>query len=293
MSVTNLIAENEKYIESNLKKFFINKDIDYKIVLDAMEYSLLVGGKRIRPLFLLEFMEICGGKKQDAVDFACAIEMIHTYSLIHDDLPCMDNDDLRRGKPSCHKAFSEDTALLAGDALLTYAFEITSQTASKDATRRLKAINTLAKYAGVNGMIGGQQIDLLNEGKEVPKELLLKTYSLKTGGLIKAAAEIGAILAGANEKEIKAAKKYAENIGLAFQIVDDILDVVADEKLLGKPVGSDKENLKFTYVSAFGLENAKQKVKELTNEAIEVLNIFSNDKTNLIEIAKYLIDRKY
>lgn len=293
MSVTNLIFENENLINNNLKSFFKTKDIDYKSVLDAMEYSLLVGGKRIRPLILLEFNKICGGDFKTALNFASALEMIHTYSLIHDDLPCMDNDDLRRGKPSCHKAFGETTALLAGDALLTYAFELASQNSLINSKNVLTAINKLAFYSGVNGMIGGQQMDLSFEGKSVSAEKLLKTYYLKTGCLIKAAAEIGVILAGAENFKISAATEYAEKVGLAFQIVDDILDLTADEKLLGKPVGSDSANLKFTYVSAFGLEKAKQKVEDLTNEAIECLNVFENDKTNLIELAEYLTKRNY
>ncbi len=293
MTVENLIKQNKELVEAKLKEFFENKDADYKALTDAMEYSLFIGGKRLRPLLILEFATLCGGKKSDAINFACALEMIHTYSLIHDDLPCMDNDDLRRGKPSCHKAFSEDTALLAGDALLTYAFEIASANSEYNIKNTLKSINVLAKYAGINGMIGGQVIDLAIEGKTVSEKTLRKMCMLKTGALLKAAAEIGCIIGGGNDEQIKSASKYAENLGLAFQIEDDVLDVVGNEETLGKPIGSDADNNKTTYVSLYGLDKAKELVEDLTNSAIDALKVFNENTENLIALAEYLKNRDY
>lgn len=292
MEITDVIKNNAQLVENRLKTIFKEKDFDYEVLLRAMEYSLLIGGKRIRPHFLLEFNSLCGGDKLSSLDFACAVEMIHTYSLIHDDLPCMDNDDLRRGKPSCHKAFSEDTALLAGDALLTHAFYVASSVKNVKPQNLLRSIGVMAKLSGYNGMIGGQQIDLLSEGKNIKSETLKKMYKLKTGALISLSAQIGCILADADEKQIKAADKYAQNVGLAFQIVDDILDITGDEKTLGKPIGSDSENLKSTYVSIYGIDRSEQKVKELTEEAISALNVFDGNTEILTETARYLTDRK-
>lgn len=292
MEITDIIKNNAHLVENRLKSLFEEKDSDYEVLLRAMEYSLLIGGKRIRPHFLLEFNSLCGGDKLSSLDFACAVEMIHTYSLIHDDLPCMDNDDLRRGKPSCHKAFSEDTALLAGDALLTHAFYVASGIKNVKPQNLLRSIGVMSKLSGYNGMIGGQQIDLLSEGKNIKPETLKKMYKLKTGALISLSAQIGCILADADEEQIKAADKYAQNVGLAFQIVDDILDITGDEKTLGKPIGSDSENLKSTYVSIYGIEKSEQKVKELTEEAISALNVFDGNTEILTETARYLTDRK-
>lgn len=253
-------------------------------VSQAMRYSVRNGGKRIRPALVLEFCKVCGGDENKAMAFACALEMIHTYSLIHDDLPCMDDDDYRRGKPSCHVAFGEANALLAGDGLLTLAFE-TAAKSELSADKTVKGILELSKAAGILGMIGGQVMDLENEGKKVCVEALEKTDHLKTGELIRVACVLGCIAAGADDEKIKAAEKYAAGIGLAFQIVDDILDVVGDEKLLGKPIGSDKENEKSTYVSAFGLEGSREKVSLLTKEAKEALSAFEGDTEALSDFA--------
>ncbi len=280
-------------VEERLKELLPQGESLYKNLTDAMSYSVMLGGKRIRPAIMLEFFKVCGGTVKGITDAACALEMIHTYSLIHDDLPCMDNDDMRRGKPSCHKAFGEANALLAGDALLTYAFETIGSIEDIPAERVVKAALVLAQNAGVHGMIGGQVIDLESEGKAVPLSTVLKTYELKTGCLIKAAAHIGCILAGAGAEQCAAACKYAECVGLAFQIKDDILDRIGNEKLLGKPVGSDEENEKSTYLSIKGLEAAKERVEELTNSAKKALEIFGDSAKNLADLADYLLSREY
>lgn len=259
-------------------------------MLEAMSYSLENGGKRIRPILTLEFCRVCGEDPQKAIPFASALEMIHTYSLIHDDLPCMDNDDMRRGKPSNHKVFGEANALLAGDGLLTLAFE-TALTADVDAEKRAAAALALAKAAGCSGMIAGQVMDLENEGKRASLEDVRATDRLKTGELIRAAALLGCIAAGADEEKMKAACEYCDNIGLAFQIVDDILDVTSDDATLGKPVGSDSENEKSTYVSLLGLEESKKLADELTEKAKAALEIFGEEKDFLAQLADKLACR--
>lgn len=261
------------------------------VVSQAMRYSVENGGKRIRPALLLEFCRVCGGDYKKAVPFACALEMIHTYSLIHDDLPCMDNDDFRRGKPSCHIAFGEEYALLAGDALLTLAFE-TAMKSNLSAEITVKAAKELAKAAGVMGMVGGQVLDLQNEGKKVGVSDLQKTDELKTGELIRAACVLGCVCAGADDKKIAAAEKYAHDIGIAFQIVDDILDVTSDEETLGKPIGSDEENQKSTYVSLLGIEKSRKTAEELTLNAQKALDAFDGDVTSLKDFAEKLKNRK-
>ena len=268
-----------------------NKDPDYSRVGDAMLYSLGIGGKRIRPILMVEFYNLCGGKSKGIYNFAVALEMIHTYSLIHDDLPCMDNDDFRRGKPSCHKAFDEATAVLAGDGLLTEAFAFAAKAENIDDSAKLSAISVLAECAGVNGMIGGQIIDLLNEGQEISREKLLKLYEMKTGALIVAAAKIGCILANKTEK-ISLAETYAKNIGLAFQIVDDILDVTGDEASLGKPLHSDEKNNKTTFLSFCGIEESKKTVADLTRQAKECIDKIASNGEFLKQMADYLAIRK-
>ena len=260
-----------------------------------MRYSLLGGGKRIRPILLLEFCNICGGDEAAALPFACAIEMIHTYSLIHDDLPCMDNDDMRRGRASNHKVFGEDTALLAGDSLLTMAFEtMLSEEAVQlaGAQRAAKAAGILAAAAGTHGMVGGQMIDLMSEGRSISFETLKTMDEHKTGALIVAAAKMGCVLGGADDRQLEAAEEYAKAIGLAFQIVDDILDVTSDTETLGKPVGSDSENDKCTYVTIMGLDDAKKAVDNLTEAAVSALECFGHSAEYLEQFAKELALRK-
>lgn len=265
-------------INNSLKNYLNSKNINDEL-LNAMEYSLLSSGKRIRPLLLLKFCEACNGDINKALPFACAIEMIHTYSLIHDDLPCMDDDDFRRGKPSCHIKFGEAMALLAGDALLNLAYEIlfssdTRKLLSSDLI--IKAADVLSFCSGKDGMIGGQVIDLKSTDKFVSVDVLNEMYLKKTAMLIMTAAQIGCIVANADDKKINAAKNYAKFIGIAFQIKDDILDVTSNKEITGKS-SSDVFNKKSTYVSLFGLEKATAKVKELTFNAINELNIFDSD----------------
>lgn len=276
----------------------IEKKLESSITADnsaaqAMKYSLLSGGKRIRPILLLEFYALCGGKGDSALNFAAALEMIHTYSLIHDDLPCMDNDDMRRGRPSCHKAFGEDTALLAGDALLTLAFKTAAETDGIPADRVLKAIAVLAENAGISGMVGGQVEDLAFEKSGATIEQLRGMYLKKTSCLLSAGAVCGSILAGADERELKYAAEYAEKLGLAFQIIDDILDCTSDEKTLGKPIGSDEKNGKTTYVTLLGIDGAKAEAERLSNEALTALCKIKGDNAALRELTADLLDRKF
>lgn len=286
----------ERYIpviENKLNELLSESGERYSSAVNAMRYSLLSGGKRIRPILLLEFYSLFGGRAEGALNFAAAIEMIHTYSLIHDDLPCMDNDDMRRGRPSCHKAFGYDTALLAGDALLTHAFFAAANAADIPPERVSRAISVLAQKAGIYGMVGGQVMDLDFEKNGANGEELTAMYIKKTSCLLEAAAMCGAVLAGADEETVKKAEEYAENLGLAFQITDDILDCTADEKTLGKPIGSDKKNGKTTFVSLLGLDGAKQKAALLTKKAEDILNGFSGDTSYLNELTEYLLNRNY
>ncbi len=286
-----IISKYKQIIEDKLASIFADKNNEYSILLEAMDYSLLAGGKRIRPAILLEFYNICCGK-EDALNFAAALEMIHTYSLIHDDLPCMDDDDFRRGRPSCHKQFDEANALLAGDGLLTHAFYLAS-TAPIKSEYKTKAIEVLSKYAGVHGMIGGQVIDLINENAKPDLDTVLKTYELKTAGLLIAAATMGCTLAGANDEKINAAYNFAYNLGIAFQIQDDLLDYFGDESKLGKPIGSDLKNAKTTYVTLVGIEKAKQDVKDYSKKAVDALALFGEKANELIELTNYLISREF
>lgn len=282
-------------IENALYTFLPGSNCREKKLIESMKYSLEAGGKRVRPRLVLEFNALCGGETEAALPFACAVEMVHTYSLIHDDLPCMDDDDLRRGKPSNHKVFGEDTALLAGDSLLTLAFETltsdkTAQLVGDKACRR--AANILSGYAGATGMVGGQVIDLMSENTNAPIEVLQEMDYKKTACLIKAACELGCIAANADEKLIKAASLYGESIGIAFQIQDDILDCTSSDEELGKPVGSDAENSKSTYVSLLGIKACENLVDELTEQATQALSAFEGDTSALRNYALELAIRK-
>ena len=275
-------------INDALEKYLPKSD---DIVSEAMKYSVRNGGKRIRPILALEFCRACGCEPQKALPFACAVEMIHTYSLIHDDLPCMDDDDYRRGKPSCHIAFGEANALLAGDALLTLAFETVSN-ADLPAESVVKAVKELSYSAGILGMVGGQVLDLQNENKALTLQELEQIHNLKTGELIRVACVLGCIAAEADEAKIKAAEDYAKGIGLTFQIVDDILDVSSDAETLGKPIGSDAENQKTTYASLLGIEKSKEIASELTENAKAALDVFNEDTNSLKQLADKLQTRK-
>jgi len=277
--------------EEGLKRYLIIEETPQKKVFDAMGYSLFAGGKRLRPMIMMMTAKMLGKEPNIVLPFACAMEMIHTYSLIHDDLPAMDNDDLRRGKPTNHKVFGEATAILAGDGLLTRAFEIVSSYKENcvSSEQVLRAINVLATSAGANGMIGGQIVDIESHDEDL--DLLRYLHSLKTGAIIRSSGVIGAILSGATEKQIKAIDDYCYNLGIAFQIQDDILDVLGDEATLGKPIGSDAENNKSTYISLLGLEKSQELSIKHTNISIEALSIFEN-ADELIFLAKTLTDRK-
>lgn len=261
-----------------------------KQVVNAMKYSLTNGGKRLRPILVLEFCKMCGGKIEDALEYACAIEYVHTYSLIHDDLPCMDDDDMRRGNPSCHKMFGEATAVLAGDALLTHAFEICALS-DLSYEQNASAVGLLAQNAGVGGMIGGQILDMKYEDADPSLMEILTVHRLKTGALISAACLLGCIAAGATDEQIANASKFAYILGTAFQIKDDLLDIEGTEEQLGKPIGSDAENDKTTYVTLAGVEKSKKDVETLTKSAVDILNEF-NDNDFMKSLAEYLVDRE-
>ena len=283
-----------KQTEQALYDYLPDLNCREKELIESMKYSLEAGGKRVRPNLVFSFNELCNGKTEAAVPFACAVEMIHTYSLIHDDLPCMDNDDMRRGKPSNHKVYGEDIALLAGDALQSLAFEImTSDKAisQSSAAACCKAVNTLAAYCGARGMVGGQVIDLINENKSAPIEVLREMDYKKTACLIKAACELGCISANADDKLIKSASEYGECIGIAFQIQDDILDVCGDSALLGKPTLSDEENGKVTYVTIHGIDESRRYVTELSERAVRELEEIGGDNEFLKELVIWLINR--
>ena len=281
--------------ESALESYLPDTPCLQRNVILAARHSLKAGGKRIRPALVMEFCRVCGGEPEDALPVACAIEMMHTFSLIHDDLPCMDDDDMRRGQPSCHKAYGEATALLAGDALAMLPYQIIAQAALKkrmDQNAALKIISLLGESAGIFGMIGGQVIDTENEGKQLPVNILLEMYRMKTGALLDFCCRAGCIAAGAGADKQLAAGDYAKKLGLAFQITDDILDVTADEKLLGKPVGSDAESGKHTYVTVMGLDNARAEAQRLTEQALKALDAF-DDTEFLRGLTDMLLKRNY
>ncbi len=261
------------------------------VVSNAMRYSLEGGGKRIRPCLTLELCRVCGGEPAAALPFAAAVEMVHTYSLIHDDLPCMDDDDLRRGKPACHVQYGEAVALLAGDGLLTLAFE--TLTAARLPEKRIaEACATLAAAAGYRGMIGGQTMDIENENSDISPETLRKTDALKTVELIRAACMLGCIAADATSQQRSAATEYARGVGMAFQIVDDILDVTGDTQTLGKPAGSDETQHKSTYVTLCGLDGAKKDARAFTDAAIRAADTFGENGGALRALAAQLCERK-
>lgn len=291
------MTELERYVElinDRLLEYLPEKVVPQKSVIEAMEYSLAAGGKRIRPVLTLAFCELCGGDAQAALPFACAVELVHTYSLIHDDLPCMDNDTMRRGRPANHVANGETMALLAGDALLTRAFEVLL---SEEAVEKvgvqmaLAAARCLAENIGTSGMIGGQVLDTEAEDKRVDLRALTQIHSLKTGALMVAAAKMGCLAARATKSQLEAAETYAKNVGLAFQIMDDVLDETATSEALGKTVGSDKASNKSTYVSLLGVERSLEAVKDLTTQAVGVLKAFDGDTSFLENLAWSLASR--
>ena len=284
-----------KEIEEILQAYLPKKEGFQKIIMEAMEYSLMAGGKRIRPMLMQEMYHLFGGKEKLIYPFMAAIEMIHTYSLVHDDLPAIDNDDYRRGRKTTHVVYGEDMGILAGDALLNYAFE-TAATAfadfPEDSLLIGKAMGILAKKAGIYGMIGGQVTDVRETGHKLSREKLDFIYALKTGALIESSMMIGAVLAGASEEEIKQAEKIAAKTGFAFQVQDDILDVTSTSETLGKPEHSDEKNEKTTYVTLVGIEEAKKIVERESEEAIRILETLPGEKGYLTWLLEELIHRE-
>lgn len=285
----NLKLEIDNWLESYLK----DKGSYNKKVYEAMYYSLSIGGKRIRPMLLLLSYSLYKDNYKDALPLAAAIEMIHTYSLIHDDLPCMDNDDLRRGKPTNHKIFGEALAILAGDALLNEAMNIMFKYSLENGNHGLKASYTICKAAGADGMIGGQVVDILGEGHSISKEELNYMHEKKTGELILASILAGAIAAEAPENELKILESFGKNLGLAFQIRDDILDVLGDEKLLGKTINKDITNKKSTFVTTYGIDKCKSMCEEITNSCIKDLNSIDRNTHQLEKLTLELLYRDF
>ena len=275
-------------IERYLAGLFLNQE-DYHVLQDAMRYSLLAGGKRVRPVLTLAFSTLFSGQWRQAVPFACALELVHTYSLIHDDLPAMDNDDLRRGKPTCHKVYGEATAILAGDALQPEAFGILAGAEGLSHRQRVEAVAALAAACGGNGMVAGQILDL--EGKTGGEEALRRLHSLKTGALIRCAAALGCIAADASPEQKNAAASYAENLGLAFQIRDDMLDELADERELGKPTGSDQRDGKCTFLTLLGAERCQELVRQYTNAAKAAVSGYPGCEF-LLSLAEQMAERR-
>ncbi len=293
--LTNYINNKNQQINAELEKLLLGCEKAQPLV-DAMRYSLMAGGKRIRPVLCLAAAEAVGGMAEDALTTGCALEMVHTYSLIHDDLPAMDDDRKRRGKPTCHIAFDEATAILAGDALLTVAFEVLSAMNftenSTQAVQRLNVIQTIATAAGCRGMIQGQMLDIASEGHRVSREDLEGMHALKTGALIEASLQCGALLGRASKSQMEMLKTYAANIGLAFQVADDILNVEGNPQLMGKDVGTDALREKSTYPSLLGIEASKRFAWDLIQNALQAIETFDKKSEPLRAIAVYIIERK-
>ena len=295
MNISEEIAKRASDIENRIRCFLPEQYEYQKTIVDAMSYSVLAGGKRLRPMLMEASYQMFGGEGEDIDAFMAAIEMIHTYSLVHDDLPAMDNDLYRRGKKTTHAVYGEAMGILAGDALLNYAFETVAEALVKSGgnMRMAKAFAVLAKKAGIYGMIGGQVVDVESEkkGQQIDRDCLDFIYRLKTGALIEASLMIGAILAGASEEEVALMEAAGTKLGLAFQIQDDILDVTSTLEVLGKPIGSDEKNGKATYVAFEGIEKAQKEVERLSEEAVSILDGFKKDHTFLRELFLYLIHR--
>lgn len=294
MDIRQEIKERTGQIEEILKKYLPAEEGWQKTVIEAMNYSFTAGGKRLRPMLMLETYRMFGGKSEIIEPFMAAIEMIHTYSLIHDDLPAMDDDEYRRGRKTTHVVYGEAMAILAGDGLLNFAYEtaLAAVVKSEGNIYAVRALDILAKSAGIYGMVGGQTVDVENDGVPLKREQLDFIYRLKTGALIQAAMHMGAVLAGATKNEQDAICQIASNIGLAFQIQDDILDVTGTLEEIGKPVGSDEKNEKTTYVTLEGLEKAQADVERLTEEAVELMQGLVVKNEFLTELLQYLVHRK-
>lgn len=291
MDIRRYLKEKKDHIDKALEGILLTEGEFPKNLHKAMRYSVFAGGKRIRPILLIASAEAVGGRMEDVINAACAVELIHTYSLIHDDLPAMDNDDLRRGKPTSHKVFGEALAILAGDALLTLAFDILAKSYN-NVENALTVIHGIAKASGSIGMVGGQAVDIESEGKECDLPLLEYIHIHKTGALILASIRAGAILAGAARKQIEALTRYGEAVGLAFQIADDILDVEGTKETIGKTAGSDAKKKKITYPSVLGLNESKKRAIELTQIALDAIRDFDDMAEPLQKIAGYVVERR-
>ncbi len=295
MSFKDNQLEKVAYIEQVLKAYLPEKEGYQELIMEAMEYSVMAGGKRLRPMLMMETYRMLGGEGNLIEPFMAAIEMIHTYSLVHDDLPAMDNDEYRRGRKTTHVVYGEDMAILAGDALLNFAFETATKAFTmfpEKSTQIGKALQILAGKAGIYGMIGGQVVDVKNAGNPVSKEVLDFIYELKTSALIESSMMIGAILAGASDEDVQKIERIAKGVGIAFQIQDDILDVTSTAEVLGKPILSDEKNNKTTYVTLIGLEKSKEQVEQISMEAIELLHQFKPEDSFLEELLTSLIHRE-
>jgi len=293
--IENYLEDRKTLVVEALKKFMPEPSGLAGDVISAMNYSLFAGGKRIRPILCIAGAEAVGGSADDVLPVACAIELIHSYSLIHDDLPAMDNDDLRRGKPTNHKVFGEAVALLAGDGLLTLAFNLMAGYGvdkKVEKTALLRVIELISSAAGYKGMVGGQVVDISYEGKNPEPAVVEYIHTHKTGAMIAASVTAGTILAGGNKEEVKSINRYGQQIGLAFQIADDILNIEGDRRAMGKEIGSDKVRGKITYPSVFGITESKNIQKRLIDQAIESLNRFDKRAEPLRELARYIINRK-
>ncbi|MDD3747004.1 MAG: polyprenyl synthetase family protein [Anaerostipes sp.] len=294
MDFKNNLNEHTKEVEKIIFEYLPKEEGMQKTVIEAMNRSVKIGGKRIRPMMMQEVFSIFGGFGRSIHPFMAAIEMIHTYSLIHDDLPALDNDDYRRGEKTCHIVYGEDMAILAGDALLNYAYEVALEAFRLEPThqdRVIEALKVLVSNPGIYGMIGGQVADVELEGQDLTMEQILFIHQNKTSALMKACFQVGAIMAGAREDQVLDMETCGNKVGLAFQIQDDILDIIGEEKNLGKPVGSDEKNQKTTYVSLVGMEQAKEDVSRLSIEALDIMGKYSEEKSFLMNLIQYLIHR--
>lgn len=296
MQLVTYLEERKKLIDEELDQYLPQHGQAPERLREAMRYSVFAGGKRLRPILTMAAAEAMGKGKELVLPAACALEFIHTYSLIHDDLPAMDDDDLRRGKPTCHRVYGEATAILAGDALLTLAFAVISKNrmiARISGDTVAEVVQIIADGAGAAGMVGGQIADLEAEGQPADAETMLYIHSRKTGALFQAALGAGALLAGADKSALSAFKRFGEQFGLAFQITDDILDVEGDTELIGKPAGSDEKNAKATYPSIYGLEQSYRMAEESVAQAVDALRVFPERAEPLRQIARYLLTRSF
>ncbi len=288
------IKDRKEKVDSALETYLPKTQGPAGKVVEAIYYSICAGGKRVRPILLMAACDAVGGDHNKVLPAACALECVHTYSLIHDDLPAMDDDDLRRGKPTCHKVYGEAIAILAGDGLLTYAFELMTHPDLLEncaPSTVIKAINVFSKAAGVDGMVGGQTADILFEGKDVDPDTLAYIHSHKTGALIRASVEMGALLGGGSQEQIERLIEYGMALGLAFQVIDDLLDVVGDQDKIGKPVGSDIKKQKATYPALFGIEETRKRANELKDMALNAISAFGFEAEPLRAIACYVVER--